>query len=56
MNNLAMENSNTNAGDLLIRAWRGMKTNRERIGEATCERKKLNKKSVPQWENTSFVS
>lgn len=39
MNNLAMENSNTNAGDLLIGARRGMKTNRQRIRERMYERK-----------------
>lgn len=39
MNNLAMENSNTNAGDLLKGARKGMKTNGERRRGEMYERK-----------------
>lgn len=39
INNLAMENSNTNAGDLLKRVVKGMKTNGERRSGEMHERK-----------------
>lgn len=54
LNNLAMENSNTNAGDLLKGARRGMKTNGERI-RGKCVSGKVSK-SVNQCQNTSFKS